>query len=113
VIVPVDIHVSSNSVLVRVMLPRSASSNSLTSIQTWLRTVARRRHVVAVVVALLRLRPLLLLRLPLPRRQRLRLLLRRLHLLQKRLPLKKQRLNKILQDLYIKARIAQTDAGFF
>jgi hypothetical protein len=57
--------------------------------------VARRRHVVAVVVALPRLRPLLLLRLPLPRRQRLRLLLRRLLLLLKRLPLKKQRLNKI------------------
>jgi hypothetical protein len=59
--------------------------------------LARRRPVVAVVVALPRLSLLPLLRL----------------LLQKRLPPKKQRLNKILLNPYIKARIAQHDAGFF
>jgi hypothetical protein len=69
--------------------------------------LARRRPVVAVVVALPRLSLLPLLRL-LP----LRLLPLRL-LLQKRLPPKKQRLNKILLNPYIKARIAQHDAGFF
>jgi hypothetical protein len=64
---------------------------------------ARRRPVVAVVVALPRLSLL----------PPLRLLLLRLLLLQKRLPPKKQRLNKILLNPYIKARIAQHDAGFF
>jgi hypothetical protein len=64
--------------------------------------LARRRPVVAVVVALPRLSLLPLLRL-LP----LRLLL------QKRLPPKKQRLNKILLNPYIKARVVQHDAGFF
>jgi hypothetical protein len=64
--------------------------------------LARRRPVVAVVVALPRLSLL----------PPLRLLPLRL-LLQKRLPPKKQRLNKILLNPYIKARIAQHDAGFF
>ena len=68
---------------------RQGSSSSLTSIPKWQRMAVRRRHVVAVVVALLPRLRLLLLKHQLLRRQRQRLLLRRPLLL-----LKRQRLNK-------------------